>query len=204
MNLTPVRIRGKRKKRASTINSPVSPMGSGKVKQLKRSISAVRKERLTRSRATLDSLPTEILEKILLYSTNLSLPRSAPLIGAKLSGRATLLRLFIWAFHDTWDQGFGISVQPGILLGPNLAPDMDGAIPKVHDGDPILQVRTSALSLLQSVSPTNSISNRLLFWRFLGSTSTSFSKPSKPGQALTPRIVGTNTTPMDIIQTIVH
>ncbi|KAH6888103.1 hypothetical protein B0T10DRAFT_562520 [Thelonectria olida] len=120
-------------------------MESGNSKQSKRSLSVVRKERSTRSRATLDSLPTEVLEKIFLYSLNLSLPRAAPLIGAKLSSRVTLLRLFIWAFHDTWDQYFGVAVRHGVLLGPDLPHDKDGAIPMIHDGDPVLQTAVLAL-----------------------------------------------------------
>ncbi|KAG6102804.1 hypothetical protein E4U31_003264 [Claviceps sp. LM219 group G6] len=34
---------------------------------------------------------------------NLALPRSSPLLGAKLSGKATLLRVFMAAFYDIWD-----------------------------------------------------------------------------------------------------
>ncbi|CCE33292.1 uncharacterized protein CPUR_07216 [Claviceps purpurea 20.1] len=34
---------------------------------------------------------------------NLALPRSSPLLGAKLSGKFTLLRVFMTAFHDIWD-----------------------------------------------------------------------------------------------------
>ncbi|KAG6117033.1 hypothetical protein E4U13_001403 [Claviceps humidiphila] len=34
---------------------------------------------------------------------NLALPRSSHLLGAKLSGKATLLRVFMAAFHDIWD-----------------------------------------------------------------------------------------------------
>ncbi|KAH6607402.1 hypothetical protein Trco_003715 [Trichoderma cornu-damae] len=70
--------------------------------------------RATRHRNTLDSLPGEILEEILLYSANISLPRVSNLIGMKLSGRATLLRLFIRAFHETWEQWFGIPTNPAV------------------------------------------------------------------------------------------
>ncbi|KAG6137105.1 hypothetical protein E4U12_000835 [Claviceps purpurea] len=34
---------------------------------------------------------------------NPALPRSSPLLGAKLSGKATLLRVFMTAFDDIWD-----------------------------------------------------------------------------------------------------
>ncbi|PHH68343.1 hypothetical protein CDD80_7585 [Ophiocordyceps camponoti-rufipedis] len=86
-------------------------------------------------RSPLESLPAELLESILLYSGNLSLPRSSPLIGAKLSQRATFLRLFIWAFHDTWDQWFGIPARQSLHHVP-ASPDEE-SIP--CSGDPILQ-----------------------------------------------------------------
>ncbi|KAG6061447.1 hypothetical protein E4U17_001547 [Claviceps sp. LM77 group G4] len=57
----------------------------------------------SRSRLSLQTLPLELLERILLYSMNLALPRSSPLLGAKLSGKATLLRVFMTVFHDIWD-----------------------------------------------------------------------------------------------------
>lgn len=102
---------------------------------MKRSISTVLADRSSRYRASLDSLPAEILEKILLYSTNLALPRAAPHIGAKLSGRATLLRLFIWTFHDTWNQWFGIPVRSDVFFGPEIKnPEL-----RICDGDPVLQ-----------------------------------------------------------------
>ncbi|CCE31934.1 uncharacterized protein CPUR_05791 [Claviceps purpurea 20.1] len=65
----------------------------------------------SRSPPSLQNLPLELLENIFLYSWNFALPRSSPLLGAKLSGKATLLRLFMAAFHDTWDRRFGISVK---------------------------------------------------------------------------------------------
>ncbi|KAG6021090.1 hypothetical protein E4U19_005978 [Claviceps sp. Clav32 group G5] len=55
------------------------------------------------SRLSLQNLPLELLESIFLYSMNLALPRSSPLLGAKLSGKATLFRVFMTAFHDIWD-----------------------------------------------------------------------------------------------------
>lgn len=144
MTLTPIRIRGKRKTKASSTSNPPSalrdslnPHLTARAKKMKRSISTVLADRSSRYRASLDALPAEILEKILLYSTNLALPRAAPHIGAKLSGRATLLRLFIWTFHDTWNQWFGIPVRGDIFFGPEIKnPEL-----RICDGDPVLQVR---------------------------------------------------------------
>ncbi|KAG5969651.1 hypothetical protein E4U58_001262 [Claviceps cyperi] len=57
----------------------------------------------SRSRSSLQNLPVELLEKIFLYSMNLALPRSNPLLGAKLSAKVTRRRVFMAAFHETWD-----------------------------------------------------------------------------------------------------
>ncbi|KAF4583022.1 hypothetical protein GQ602_006166 [Ophiocordyceps camponoti-floridani] len=76
-----------------------------------------------------------LLSSILLYSCNLSLPRSSPLIGAKLSQRATFLRLFIWSFHDTWNQWFGI---PASQTVHHVSSSEDEDSVPCH-GDPVLQ-----------------------------------------------------------------
>ncbi|RSL43200.1 hypothetical protein CEP53_011818 [Fusarium sp. AF-6] len=116
MGLTPIRIRGKRKAPSGSKPSklrPNPPMDDNEPspKKMKRSLSNVIASRPLRGRPTLQSLPTEVLEIIFLYSGSLSLPRSSSIIGAKLSGRATLLRHFMWTFHDTWIDWFGIPVD---------------------------------------------------------------------------------------------
>ncbi|KAG6137107.1 hypothetical protein E4U12_000837 [Claviceps purpurea] len=55
------------------------------------------------SRPSLENLPAELLEKIFVYSMNLALPRSSPLLGAKLQAKITLRRVFVAAFHESWD-----------------------------------------------------------------------------------------------------
>ncbi|KAG5974351.1 hypothetical protein E4U55_008222 [Claviceps digitariae] len=125
MSLTPVRVRGKRKASSSIIPN-LAMDNPWHHKKMKRSLASIRASRSSRHRASLQSLPVELLESIFLYSANLALPRSSPLLGAKLSGKATLLRLFIIAFHDTWDQFFGIPDH-------ELSPDRRGA--KWCEGD---------------------------------------------------------------------
>ena len=78
---------------------------------------AFMRDRRRRS-TTLECLPVEILESILLYSGNTALPQTSHLIGARLSSPATLVRFVIWAFHETWDQWFGIPTKA--LYGPFL------------------------------------------------------------------------------------
>lgn len=117
MTLTPIRIRGKRKRKTPSTNLPIR-LQHQPPKKIKRSLSTVLASRESMSRPTLESLPAEILETILLYSLNLALPRCSHVIGSKLSNRATQIRLFTWAFHDTWDQWFGIVIHVSKHNGP--------------------------------------------------------------------------------------
>ena len=144
MSLTPIPIRGKRKRKPhNTTNPPTALLNLPSTKpKIKRPLSTVLSTR-PRGRATLDSLPAEILESILLYSANLSLPRASHILGVKLSGKATLLRLFMWAFHETWDQWFGIPTGRGRFIGPSV----EGPSRNIVEGDPAFQVCTSMLSV---------------------------------------------------------
>ncbi|KAK4068623.1 uncharacterized protein Triagg1_7271 [Trichoderma aggressivum f. europaeum] len=136
MDLTKVRVRGKRKTPATSRPRSLQEQPPAKALRTRKSLSSVMAARATRQRSTLDSLPGEILENILLYSANLSLPLVSNYIGMKLSGRATLLRLFIRAFHETWDQWFGIPTNPAIVHGPWL----EDAQHVPCCGDPVFQV----------------------------------------------------------------
>ncbi|KAM0524726.1 hypothetical protein ACHAPE_000825 [Trichoderma viride] len=121
MELSKIPVKGKRKTPATSRPQALCEQQPPfKAPRTRKSLSTVMATRKTRHRSTLDSLPAEILENILLYSANLALPRVSNFIGAKLSGRATLLRLFIQAFHDTWEQWFGIPTNPAIVHGPWL------------------------------------------------------------------------------------
>ncbi|QPC69913.1 hypothetical protein HYE68_000665 [Fusarium pseudograminearum] len=120
MTLTPVRIRSKRK-RPSASNTSLRGISTStsaatetrSLERMKRSLSNVLASRATRLKPVLQTLPAEIIESIFLYSANVDLPRASPVIGAKLSGRVTLIRFLMWAFYDTWDQCFGnLSTDP--------------------------------------------------------------------------------------------
>lgn len=147
MTLTPVPIRGKRKRNRTTpLNRPPValrhheehqeelPLKHRKTKHSLLTILAMRQTRY----ATLESLPMEVLESIFLYSSNISLPRASPILGAKLSGKITRLRIFMWAFHDTWDQWFGIPTNEEVFYGPRVQSVLSWS--QVADGDPALQV----------------------------------------------------------------
>lgn len=139
MGLTALHVRGKRKPSSSKFSNlpkALQPLEQQHTrKKAKRSMSDVMAAHSGKERSNLDTLPSEILEKILLYSQNLSLPHASPVIGAKLSERATLIRLLIWAFHETWDQWFGVPTSTTLLHGP---PVMGKPQTKCH-GDHVLQ-----------------------------------------------------------------
>lgn len=159
MKLTPVPVRRKRKFAAGT--APVAlrlPQQQHQTPRhqpkTQRSLQQVRLSRLGKRHARLDSLPTEILELILLYSSNVSLPRANPLIGLKLSGRFTLLRLFIWGFHETWQQWFGISSSGSVPIGPQVEAHYEQSENQRNqtalvDGDYKLQVSHSKFGEIQ-------------------------------------------------------
>ncbi|ODA78581.1 hypothetical protein RJ55_05963 [Drechmeria coniospora] len=142
MTLTPVHVRGKRKSSAKTA---VPLILQRPERKKRRTIGSVVASRAARPRLTLDSLPSEVLELILLYSSSLSLPRASPVIGIKLSHPATLLRQFIWAFHDTWQQGFGIPVSQPVhyVPGEEEVPKGQSKIPCHGDH----QLQTAILEL---------------------------------------------------------
>ncbi|KAG6103124.1 hypothetical protein E4U14_006432 [Claviceps sp. LM454 group G7] len=98
MSSTPTQSRAIHKRSLSdTSNSPPD------FKRAKQTPASVPARCPSRSRPSLQNLPLELLESIFLYSMNLALPRSSHLLGAKLSGKTTLLRMFMTAFHDIWD-----------------------------------------------------------------------------------------------------
>ncbi|KAG5993341.1 hypothetical protein E4U52_002010 [Claviceps spartinae] len=102
MNPTPMQGREIHKRSLSI--TPNSPPNCKKTKQTPASVPA---RCSSRSGLSLQDLPVELLESIFLYSMNLALPRSSPLLGAKLSGKATLYRLFMAVFHDIfWEWSF--------------------------------------------------------------------------------------------------
>ncbi|KAG6032828.1 hypothetical protein E4U19_007165 [Claviceps sp. Clav32 group G5] len=101
MDPTPIQGRGIHKRSLSI--APNSPSMRKKTKQPPASVPA---RCSSRGRPSLQDLPVELLEIIFLYSMNLALPRSSPLLGAKLSGKATLSRVFMAAFDGIWELSF--------------------------------------------------------------------------------------------------
>jgi hypothetical protein len=56
----------------------------------------------------LQHLPLEILEQIFFACENVNLPKCSPLIGWRLSGRLTFVKLIMVALGPTWDGFWGL------------------------------------------------------------------------------------------------
>ncbi|KAF2629629.1 hypothetical protein BU25DRAFT_408896 [Macroventuria anomochaeta] len=110
LHLTPIKIRGKKRKHTPIPIALISPSSSipsiaeassanyRRAKQPKK----LRKQTVA-AMPTLLGLPQELLEIIFLHSMNISLPRASPLLGRKLSSRAVTLEYTMRAFFHTVD-----------------------------------------------------------------------------------------------------
>ena len=104
MELTPIRVRGKRPRPGE----PKRPVGRPPKKQ--RLIVPVERKRHEERRRPLSLeqiLPLEVLERIFLMSENINFARCSRRIGACLSSRSLLLETLVAAFAPTWDNWFG-------------------------------------------------------------------------------------------------
>ncbi|KAK9414263.1 hypothetical protein SUNI508_02362 [Seiridium unicorne] len=106
MELTPIRIPGKRRRKGEppivfdTI--PRKEKGKGKSKRTKR-------QKVVKPRASYleRQLPLEIMERIFWMSENVNFAKSGPRVGHLLSGESTRRATFMQAFGHTWDVWFG-------------------------------------------------------------------------------------------------
>ncbi|KAI1140874.1 hypothetical protein F5Y05DRAFT_290032 [Hypoxylon sp. FL0543] len=102
MELTPIKIPGKRRSAADTViirRRKKPRMGS----------ESSRKEAPAQTHIPrLQCMPLEILEEIFYLSENINLPRSNPAIGSLLSGIRTRRDFFILAFRPNWKAYLGI------------------------------------------------------------------------------------------------
>ncbi|KAF8859383.1 hypothetical protein BDZ45DRAFT_673336 [Acephala macrosclerotiorum] len=60
-----------------------------------------------RKMSDLEKLPTEILETVFLFCMNLGLPKSSPIIAAKLSSQTVYNKTILEAFGPTWERWHG-------------------------------------------------------------------------------------------------
>lgn len=105
MDLTPVKIRGKRKRPGAT-QSNLQKALTVSLSQIKqpRPFRSIQPKKITAMVIpTLQGLPQELLEIIFLYSMNIALPRSSPILGRRLSARTVTLEFVLRAFFHTVD-----------------------------------------------------------------------------------------------------
>jgi hypothetical protein len=107
MDLTPIHIRGRKRKHQASIlaaklqssskTSSVRPANTQSQQKLKK-----RKDAAP-AMPTLQGLPQELLEMIFLYSMNIALPQSSPTLGRRLSSHAITMEFTMRSFFHTVD-----------------------------------------------------------------------------------------------------
>lgn len=106
MDLTPVRIRGKKRKPPDQV-LPISKSVTHSKPQLPTHTKRRRKEKkqkvATPAMPNLEGLPQELLEIIFLYSENIALPTCSPSLGRKLSSHAVTMEMTMRSFYHTVD-----------------------------------------------------------------------------------------------------
>ncbi|TDZ60624.1 hypothetical protein CTRI78_v004862 [Colletotrichum trifolii] len=140
MKLTPIKVRGKRGRSASSsAQEPTKKRrranaGEFATRQARKKVSYFERE-----------VPLEIVERIFLLSENLDFPRCSPRMGKLLSGRSTLINILISAFHPTWDCWFGVDRRTiKTVLKRRNSDDSRASrrldhFPELFPGDPNLQ-----------------------------------------------------------------
>ncbi|KAL5422929.1 hypothetical protein PMIN04_004337 [Paraphaeosphaeria minitans] len=106
MDLTPVRIRGKRKRPGATKSNLQKALEASASQGKRPPISqhpAKSKKIAETAMPTLHGLPVELLEMIFLYSMNISLPRTSPTLGRKLSSYTVIMEFVLRSFYHTVD-----------------------------------------------------------------------------------------------------
>ncbi|KAI1876036.1 uncharacterized protein JN550_001532 [Neoarthrinium moseri] len=105
MELTPIRIPGKRRRKGEPpLVFNVAPR-KDKVKEKK-----TKNRKVVKPKASYleKELPLEIMERIFWASENVNFPRSGPRVGHLLSGEPTRRETFLRAFAPTWEVWFGV------------------------------------------------------------------------------------------------
>ncbi|KAF2962835.1 hypothetical protein GQX73_g10739 [Xylaria multiplex] len=103
MELTPIRVRGKRRAPGEELITALP------LKRARKDLGQKKRAEVRRSKASNieRSMPLEVLERIFWLSENANFPRASLRLGRLLSGSSTLRETFLTAFGPTWDVWFG-------------------------------------------------------------------------------------------------
>ncbi|KAJ8121494.1 hypothetical protein ONZ43_g2067 [Nemania bipapillata] len=116
MELTPIRVRGKRRhaggEQRRVALRPKPPDRDLRRKKQKKRLGARPKPRASDLEK---SLPLEVVERIFWLSENVNFPRASLRLGRLLSSPSTLRKTFLSAFEPTWEAWFGR--LPGQVAG---------------------------------------------------------------------------------------
>jgi hypothetical protein len=113
MELTPIKIPGKRRRKGEPPIALGTLVRKDKAKGKKQKI-----RRIARPKASYleKQLPLEIMERIFWASENVNFAKSGLRIGHLLSGKFTRRETFLQAFGSTWDVWFGCVQEPNVSL----------------------------------------------------------------------------------------
>lgn len=109
MDLTPVKIRGKKRKHQALVAAQLHHSQSiqsnleAEHRESQPRRRKINKKATTPAMPTLQGLPQELLEQIFLYSMNIALPRCSPSLGRRLSSQHIMLEFTMRSFFDTMD-----------------------------------------------------------------------------------------------------
>lgn len=113
MELTPLKIRGKRQRRKGDPPLPPKPPSMSKKADRERRIRRIMLKKQQKAKPKPQAsylekeLPLEIIERIFWASENVNFAKSSLRVGRLLSGPATRRATFLHAFGPTWDVWFG-------------------------------------------------------------------------------------------------
>jgi hypothetical protein len=134
-------------KRPAPIEDPedVVAAESKRVKRIHRSLKHLKSRR---KMSMLERLPTELLERVFLFSMNLDLPRTSPILAGKLSSDYVYTRTVMNAFDSVWSPQYEWLKYGNDEEGPKFD-DMDANLQSA-----ILRCRWASLGIMRRAEET--------------------------------------------------
>ncbi|KAI9056147.1 hypothetical protein LZ554_001075 [Drepanopeziza brunnea f. sp. 'monogermtubi'] len=166
MNLTPIKVPGKRKRdcsksalvaRKALNRKPGRPLKIAENFVSKDPVEATKPIQVSKQRALkktkskrkmslLEKLPTELLERVFRFCLNLELPRSSPIIGAKLSSSTILNWTVLASFGPRWEKWYGREKVDGRLEGGDEEEEEEEDDPELQSA--VLRCRWASIPVL--------------------------------------------------------